>query len=183
MKKSFSEKMAQLCLIAAMLICGIQCAFGQTAYPWEAPGIVISKPAPQKYPWKSQLKKSILPGSLALLSGAAGGLREGLHFRRTEFFRAFPKANRNYWDTNISSEVQPKFFGAARDGYHDAQYFHTGMLFASGASAGIVVAVPLIRKEKRPWWHTCVDIGIQGGASLAGYFIGSRLVYDVILHQ
>jgi hypothetical protein len=178
--KSFSEKAVQICLIAAMLICGLQCAFGQG---YSVYGIPETKPEKPAYPWRLQFKKSIMPASFALVSGAAGGLREGLHFRRTEFFRAFPKANRKYWDTDISSEVQPHFMGAARDAYHDLQYIHTGLLFASGASAGINVAVPITRHAKRPWWHTCADIAIQGGASLAGYFLGSRLVYDVILHK
>lgn len=184
--KKFSEKAVQVCLIAAMLICGLQCAFGQTPFPWiDAPigRIEIISPANPAYPWRKQLKKSIMPGTFALVSGAAGGLREGLHFRRTEFFRAFPRANREYWDTNISSEVQPHFMGAARDAYHDLQYVHTGSLFASGASAGVNVSVPIVRHEKRPWWHTAADVAIHCGASLAGYFLGSRAVYDVILRQ
>ena len=177
-KKQYSQTVVTACLIAFILILGYTACKGQSD-----PVLHFPETAPTKYNWEHSLKRAILPGSLALLSGAAGGLREGLHFRRAEFFRAFPKANRNYWDTNISSEMQPKFFGAARDGYHDAQYVHTGLLFASGASAGIIVAVPLIRKEKRPWCHVLTDIGIQGGASLAGYFLGSRIVYDVILHK
>ena len=185
-KTQFSEYGRMGALIAFMLLVFGQCAFGQTPFPWvDAPvgRIEIISPAKTAYAWRSQLKKAIMPASFALVSGAAGGLREGLHFRRIEFFRAFPHANREYWDTNISSEVQPKFAGAARDAYHDLQYVHTGLLFASGASAGINVAVPIARREKRPWWHTAFDVAIQGGASLAGYFIGSRIVYDVILHR
>jgi hypothetical protein len=136
----------------------------------------------QKYDYKAAFKKAI-PGSiLSFTGGTAGGLREGLLFRKNEFFRAFPNANRNYWDRDISWQ-NPKFMGAAWDGYHHAQYLHLAATYTGGAFAGINIAAPYHKGQKRKFGHKVLDVLIHAGAGFVAYNLGAVLVYDVILHR
>ena len=136
----------------------------------------------QKYDYKAAFKKAI-PGSiLSFTGGTAGGLREGLLFRKNEFFRAFPNANRNYWDRDISWQ-NPKFMGAAWDGYHHAQYLHLFGVYTGGAIAGINIAAPYHKGVKRKFGHKVLDVLIHAGTGFIAYNLGSMLVYNGILHR
>lgn len=139
-------------------------------------------PAQEKYNWKRGILRAIPATSLCLVSGAAGGLREGLLFRKAEFFRAFPNASHQYWDRDISYQNQ-RLFGAARDGYHDLQYLHTWTCYGSGLAAGCYISAPIVRGVKRPPRHIFNDIALQAGGSLIGYVLGSIITFNLILHK
>ena len=164
-KKSYFNKLIQLCLVTFLTIVTCTYVTGQS------------------YNWNKQLKKSIAPTSLALVSGAAGGLHEGLQFRRVEFFKRFPNANRSYWDTNVSSLQQRWILGQAQAAYHHAANLQIGCAFLAGGFAGVNIAMPLIKKEKNPWWHTALDIGINSASLSLGYFAGQVIIYDGLLHK
>lgn len=147
----------------------------------------LSNPTPwdpvKKYDWNRSLKKGILPFATTFVGGGCGAMREVLLFRRSQFFDRFPNANRSFWDTEISSERSKKILGGPMDAYHLFQYPHTWLCYGGGAIAGINVAIPFVRKERRKWWHVAADIGIQTGASMLGYIAGSTLVYNGIFHK
>jgi hypothetical protein len=137
---------------------------------------------PPKYDWGKGFEKAIPGFSISLLSGAAGGLNQGLLFRKASFFERFPHASRQYWDPDIS--WRNKYWRNApvqfSDGYHFTYSLHNVLLCSAGISATIPIGASW---SKQPWKHRILDIVIQSGAISLGYFIGSEGMFNAILYR
>lgn len=125
------------------------------------------------------VRKAILPASLAMVSGAAWGFHEtSVHHAD----RIPDSWNQQYWDGRISwrnkykdgnPDLGPRFPGSTTvlawttDAKHLFGTAHRATLFASGVTITI--------GERRPVWHYLADVGI----SFAAFSIGFHSVYTV----
>lgn len=127
--------------------------------------------------------RAVLPASVAFVSGMSNGLNQTLQHHYNRFERAFPNADPNFWNPDVSwrnkyagglPENGERFPGSktvfvwTTDAFHLTNTIHRTTLFTAGCMVTI--------GEKRPWWHYALDIGITYAAHTAGF----HLVYSGI---
>lgn len=125
------------------------------------------------------VKKVILPASLAFVSGAAWGFHETSVHHADRIPAGW---NKQFWDGRISwrnkykdgnPDLGPRFPGSTTvlawttDAKHLFGTTHRLTMFASGVTITI--------GERRPTWHYLADIGI----SFAAFSLGFHSVYSV----
>ncbi|MBU6339930.1 MAG: hypothetical protein KGS48_00425 [Bacteroidetes bacterium] len=128
-----------------------------------------------KYDWKRGIRQAILPGVLATASGVSGGVREALLWRKDVFFKRFPNANRNFFDTPVAYGADVP---AGMQPYSKAHKVLTTAHNAFLGAAVVSATIPLAKHgKKQKLTHTLMDIGIQSLAISAGYFTGFEGVF------
>ena len=124
-----------------------------------------------------ELRRAILPASLAFASGAAWGTNQVLEHHNERFFRVFPGASRRFWGPDSWKNKYNGF--SPENGRNNVPIWFTdgkhltatiNQVFAFGS--GVTVAIG----EKRKWWHYAVDAGI----CFVAYSAGNYLTYDLI---
>jgi len=122
------------------------------------------------YNWQRGIRQAILPGALAFASGVSGGLREAILWRKDVFFKRFPNANRNFFDTPVAYNAEAP---AGVQPYSKAHKVLTTAHNAFLACAVVTATIPLAKHgKKQKLSHTLMDIGLQSLAVSAGYFAG-----------
>jgi hypothetical protein len=123
-----------------------------------------------KYNWKRGIRQAILPGTLAFASGVSGGLRESLLWRKDVFFKRFPNANRNFFDTPVAYGQDAP---AGKQPYSKAHNVLTTSHNIFLATAVVSATIPLVKHgKKEKLSHKLMDIGLQSLAISVGYFTG-----------
>lgn len=163
------------------LLCSLSALQAQYTTP-----ALVENDHPPKWQWlKSEGKRTIAPFSLAFISGANWGLHEGLQYRKSVFFKRFPKANRQYFDPAISWEnkyMRPGVPVQLTDAKHLTFALNNIALSGAISVATIYCTVPIVSpKAGRKWWHVPGRMLMQSAALSLGYTAGNWLVFDQLL--
>jgi len=123
-------------------------------------------------------------GGLMFVSGASDGLSQTLAFHYWKFEKKFPKANRQFWDNNISWEnkyrdypidKRPAYFGSktflawTTDGYH---------LSRTISNTAILSAVVVNFDGAKKWHWYIYDFVIFSLIKSVGFHLVYTIAFD-----
>jgi len=137
-----------------------------------------------KYNVKAAFKSAIIPASFSFVGGVAGGTREEILWRKDQFFKVFPNADRQYWDNDLSWQnkyTRPWYVPVQfTDGYHMLYMVHNLGLSGACISGTTITAK---RWNKKPLKHKILDVLIQSACISAAYYIGSEATYGLLFKR
>ena len=137
-----------------------------------------------KYNVKAAFKSAIIPASFSFVGGVASGTREAILWRKDQFFKVFPNADRQYWDNDLSWQnkyTRPWYVPVQfTDGYHMLYMVHNLGLSGACISGTTITAK---RWNKKPLKHKILDLLIQSDCISAAYYIGSEATYGLLFKR
>lgn len=176
--KNYSNTIAQACLIAAMLIAVMQCAFGQTA--WNSARFFETQPKERFLNWSSLPKawdgKQITLWAAYAISGIAHGSREAYHAQPTVFETKFGAGQTSFWG---SKAWVRNYVGNDPEKPHRSEYlgnfgrcfWHTANVFDF---APAITATMVIGARKTPLKYRVANVLIG---------VGVRTLFSMVTYE